>query len=115
MQTVTSRQRSLATLIIGLAAVVAVLLFADLAAACPTCKDAMGHDPHAEALTRGYFWSILFMMSMPFVLFGGLGGYFYLQVRRAQREQAASVSEHASLDSDQGAGPATWTTAGEPS
>jgi hypothetical protein len=35
-------------------------------------------------MAEGYFWSILFMMSMPFLILGGLGTYFYLQVRAAR-------------------------------
>jgi hypothetical protein len=42
---------------------------------------------------RGYFWSILFMMSMPFLIIGGLGTMFYLDVRRARRRQAVEVSD----------------------
>lgn len=62
-----------------------VLLFATLAEACPTCKDGLGNDPARADMVRGYFWSILFMMSMPFLILAGLGTYFYLQIRKARR------------------------------
>jgi len=42
-------------------------------------------------LMRGYFWSILFMMSMPFVIFSSLGSYFYFQVRRARLLQSSQT------------------------
>lgn len=53
--------------------------------ACPTCTQGMEHDPAVMAMARGYFWSILFMMSMPFLIAGGLGTYFYLEIRKARR------------------------------
>jgi len=36
-------------------------------------------------MVRGYFWSIVFMMSMPFLIFASLASYFYLQVSRGRR------------------------------
>ena len=57
------------------------LLCADAVQACPTCKAALaGH----EYIVRGYFWSIVFMMSMPFLLVGLFSAYFYMLVRRAR-------------------------------
>lgn len=53
--------------------------------ACPTCKEGLNED--GANLVRGYFWSIMFMMSMPFVILGGLSTMFYLDVRRARRRQ----------------------------
>ncbi len=52
---------------------------------CPTCKEGMEHDPEAAAMARGYFWSILFMMSMPFLIVATLGSYFYWEIRKARR------------------------------
>lgn len=68
-----------------------VLLLADVALACPTCKDNLASDPAAANLVRGYFWSILFMMSMPFLILGSLSGYFYWEVRKARAAQAAAA------------------------
>ena len=57
-----------------------------VAAACPTCKDGLAqNDPAGQSLVQGYFWSILFMMSMPFLIFSALGGYFYWEIRKARR------------------------------
>ncbi len=54
------------------------------AAACPTCKEALAGDPHHQQMVAGYFYSILFMMSMPFVLLGTFGSFAYLSIRRAR-------------------------------
>lgn len=78
------RLRSLLTLLFVLSAAAAC---ATVVEACPTCKEGMENDPAAAAMIRGYFWSILFMMSMPFLIFGGLGTYFYLLVRKARAAQ----------------------------
>ena len=40
----------------------------------------------------GYFWSIIFMMSMPFLILTGLSTMFYLDVRRARRRQELEAS-----------------------
>jgi len=71
--------------------VVSLVLFACLvltaeASACPTCKEAIGEDGGNHAnLVQGYFWSIIFMLSVPPMILVGLGSYFYLLVRRARR------------------------------
>lgn len=61
-----------------------VVMVAQALSACPTCKDGMAQDPARINMVRGYFWSILFMMSMPFLIFGGLGYYFYREMKRLQ-------------------------------
>jgi heme/copper-type cytochrome/quinol oxidase subunit 2 len=70
------------------AALVAVVLgFAPAAAeACPTCKDAIAqNDPKHQQMVKGYFYSILFMMSMPFVVLGTFGSMAYFSIKRARR------------------------------
>jgi hypothetical protein len=57
--------------------------------ACPYCKESLAEN--GQRLVSGYFWSILFMMSMPFLILGGLSSYFYVQVVRARRGQRASA------------------------
>ncbi|HEY2411048.1 MAG TPA: hypothetical protein VGI40_02325 [Pirellulaceae bacterium] len=61
-----------------------------VASACPTCKDNMAHDPASANLVRGYAYSIIFMLSMPPLIFGSLCAYFYWEVRKA-KAQAAKV------------------------
>jgi len=64
-----------------------------VASACPTCKDNMAHDPAAANLVRGYAYSIMFMLSMPPLIFGSLCAYFYWEVRKAKarQNQAAAI------------------------
>ena len=66
-------------------ALVVALLGAGVLHACPTCKEGLNED--GGNLVRGYFWSIMFMMSMPFLILTGLSGMFYLDVRRARQRQ----------------------------
>jgi hypothetical protein len=71
---------------------VALMLLAPaLAAACPTCKDNLAHDPASASLVRGYAYSILFMLSMPPLILGGLTAYFYWEVRKAKAREAAAA------------------------
>lgn len=67
---------------------VALLLIAGIAEACPTCKDQIAGDPAAQNMARGYAYSIVFMLSVPPLILTGLGTYFYLEVRRAYAKQA---------------------------
>jgi hypothetical protein len=67
-----------------------VLFAADIASACPTCKENLAHN--GQNLARGFYYSILFMLSMPFLIFGGLCSYFYWEVCRARARQQASES-----------------------
>ena len=64
--------------------VAAFLILAADASACPGCKEAVAAQAPGDGpgLTEGYFWSILFMMGMPFTLFG-TGAFF---VTRAVRK-----------------------------
>jgi hypothetical protein len=48
-----------------------------VSSACPTCKEGLGSSSN---LINGYGWSIVFMMSMPFLIFAGISGYFYYEV-----------------------------------
>jgi hypothetical protein len=73
--------------IVLLVAIVAVAS-AGNALACPTCKNGMsGSDPVSVARASGYFYSILFMMSMPFVIVGTFGGAAYLSIKRAREQR----------------------------
>jgi hypothetical protein len=63
-----------------------LLCLAEPALACPTCKETLANG--TSNIARGYAWSIIFMLSMPFLTFGGLSLYFYLLVRAARKRQA---------------------------
>jgi hypothetical protein len=70
--------------------VVLVLLLASVAAACPTCKDGLAqNDPHGRSLAAGISYSILFMMSMPYLVLATFGSCAYLSIRRAQKAKEA--------------------------
>jgi hypothetical protein len=70
-----------------------LVLFQSAALACPTCKDSLDqNDPARSNMVRGYFWSILFMMSMPFLILTGLGLMFYWEVRKAKALQLVEAS-----------------------
>ena len=74
-----------------LIAMLLVAVTAQLAAACPTCKDGIAqNDPTQQAMAAGYFYSILFMMSMPFVILGTFGSYAYFSIRKARLAQQAT-------------------------
>jgi len=75
---------------ISLFAVACVLLTGAVAWACPGCKEALASNDGAQGdPATGYFWSILFMMSMPFAILGTFTGVVYRTVRRAQKQQEA--------------------------
>lgn len=77
-----------------LAALTIVLLVANLASACPTCKDGVAaNDPQHAGLVRGYFYSILLMMGMPFALIGCFSLYMYREVLKARARDAAKRAE----------------------
>ena len=77
--------------LIGLLLVCVVLVTtATDALACPMCKAALAsHDRNHGDWIGGFFWSILFMLSMPFVLLCTFSVKMYLLVRRARHEGSA--------------------------
>ncbi len=48
--------------------------------ACPACKNL------DEPIARGFNWSVMFMMAMPFIVFGAIGGSVFYSYRRANRD-----------------------------
>ena len=74
--------------------VVLVLLLASVAAACPTCKDGLAqNDPQGRSLAAGISYSIIFMMSMPYLVLATFGSCAYLSIRRAQKAKKALEGE----------------------
>jgi predicted Na+-dependent transporter len=69
---------------IGLATAIALLPMA--AWACAVCFE--GDD----ALARGLNMSILFLMSMPFAIFGSIFGTVYITYKRAQRHASQKLA-----------------------
>ena len=74
------------------AVVIALLLFfASVAAACPTCKEGLAqNDPQGQALAAGYYYSILFMMSTPYIVLATFGSCAYYSIRRARQQREAA-------------------------
>ncbi|MEM8945628.1 MAG: hypothetical protein AAGD11_10635 [Planctomycetota bacterium] len=73
-------------------AIIALLICVAEASACPTCKDGLAeNDPASAAQAAGYFYSILFMMAMPFLILGTLGSAAYLSIRRARAQKLESA------------------------
>jgi hypothetical protein len=68
-----------------LVVVVALVVMAD-ASGCPNCKDGVNtSDPAGLNVARGYFYSILFMLAMPFTLAGSFGAYVWREMRRQKK------------------------------
>ena len=93
------RQHATGTIIrvtLSLLVFAVVLLTATDVFACPTCKDGIAEsDPASQAQAAGYFYSILFMMAMPFVIIGTFGGAAYLSIKRAREQQTIAAAESA--------------------
>ncbi len=82
-----------ARLFVPAVAAALVLGVASAALACPSCQAALGGDKSQGDLVTGLFYSILFMMSMPFAIVGTFGTLAYRAVKREQRRQAAQKAE----------------------
>ena len=75
--------------VMSLTLAVALVAVAD-AFGCPNCKDAVNtSDPDGLNMARGYFYSILLMLAMPFTLAGSFAAYVWREMRRQQRLAAA--------------------------
>ena len=76
---------TLRTLLAITIAAAVVLCAAAAASACPTCKDGLDQaDPAGQRVAAGFYYSILFMMSMPYIILTTVGGFAYRTVRKAK-------------------------------
>ena len=76
---------------IVIAVLVMVLWTSSDVLACPTCKEGLAeNDPAGQAMAAGYFYSILFMMSMPFLILGTFGSFAYWSIRKANDQRPVS-------------------------
>ena len=69
----------------------AVALSTRLALACPLCAENMSKDVYGKnptQLGRGFFWSILLMMCLPFVVSAVVAARIVVARRRARRNSA---------------------------
>ena len=62
------------------------LTVGEVLAQCAMCGTALSSQE--DPLTRGILWSALFLVAMPFALFGSISGWLYLAYRRAHPREA---------------------------
>jgi hypothetical protein len=78
--------------VIVLVGLIALLSGGDLFG-CPNCKDGVNTaDPDGLNIARGYFYSILLMLAMPFTLAGSFAAYVWREMRRQKRLAEADPS-----------------------
>ena len=83
---------------IALVVVLLALLLPAFVSACPLCKDAKADTDYAggtASLPHGFYYSILLMVSAPFVVVGGLIFRIWLARRRLAPTAAQSLSSPA--------------------
>jgi len=70
-------------IVVGLSA----SLWSELAYACAMCQAVLprGDDP----LARGLFWSVLILLTAPFVVTGAIGGWVYYHHRKSLSSEHA--------------------------
>lgn len=74
-------------------AIVLVTVAAVAVQACPTCKDGITqHDPQRQALAAGFGYSVIFMLSMPYLILATFGSMAYLSIRRARQQQSLEAA-----------------------
>jgi len=57
-----------------------------LAQACAVCWIGAS-SPDQDAMARGFYWGILFLMVMPFAVFGSIAGWLFYSYRRVQERR----------------------------
>ncbi len=94
---VQSKQR----VILSLLSISSLLLLLQLSAfACPLCKEALSsaNDPNVSTqLGKGFYWSIITMLSMPFLLVAVIAGVVIKAYRR-NRQMSNLHPSDSSLD-----------------
>jgi hypothetical protein len=80
---------------IALVVVLAAVLLTAIASACPLCKDAKADTDYAggtASLPHGFYYSILLMVSAPFLVVGGLVLRIWLARRGAAPVASAGAA-----------------------
>jgi hypothetical protein len=78
----------------ALLAAALLLSMTTAAQACPGCKEALAANDGVQGdIISGYFWSILFMMSMPFTILGMFGIVIYRAMRKSQAAEAQAAEQ----------------------
>jgi hypothetical protein len=82
-------RRLMPVLSIAMAAMAAALAPATaLAQGCAMCGTAFAHD---DPVTRAFSWSVLFLIAMPYTVFGLAAGWLFLAHRRRIDRRRAEV------------------------
>lgn len=79
---------------IALVLLLVAIIAPAVASACPLCKEAKADTDYAggtASLPKGFYYSILLMVSAPFLVVGGLGLKIFLARRRAASAPAATL------------------------
>ena len=93
MRGLTAAIRRLMPLVVVVACVVCAEAFG-----CPNCKDAVNtSDPDGLNVARGYFYSILLMLAMPFTLVASFGAYVWRETRR-QKAGSAHADDQSRIE-----------------
>ena len=69
-------------------AIGALTLFAANAQACPMCSQSIAEE---DLLPHAYMYSILFMLTMPAVVFTGIGSVIFLKFRKQSGVSSRNV------------------------
>jgi hypothetical protein len=70
-----------------------VALVSGVASACPTCREGLAeNDPQGQSIAAGFFYSILFMMSVPYAILATFGGLAYYSIRKARARQSLATA-----------------------
>ncbi|MCL6502676.1 MAG: hypothetical protein K6T86_08315 [Pirellulales bacterium] len=73
---------------------VLLLVLPAVAEGCPSCKAALASQEGGQGnLVQGFFWSILFLLSMPVLIVGGLSTYMYTLVRKARKAASGKARQ----------------------
>ncbi len=64
------------------------------AQACAVCWTGAGSPEH-DALARGFYWGVLFLMAMPFAVAASIGGWLWYAHRRGRGRRRKETSVQA--------------------
>jgi hypothetical protein len=96
-------RRLRSTLLVSVVLTVALAAFSTVlsstAQACPGCKEAINEQ--SQQIARGYSYSILFMMPIPFIILGSFGGYVYYTIRKRDAESQTKTPTVASTSREE--------------
>jgi len=74
-------------LVVAGLALCSLSLLAATAHACPMCSQSIAEE---DLLPHAYMYSILFMLTMPAMVFGGIGSVIYFKFRKFSADQTAA-------------------------